>query len=170
MNPRTLNAVGWAILALAAAAPAARSQPPATPAPLDDPAVVYRYDPLNEQLIAVPAEEIKPGYVYNRYHPLLRRRVWSHAVAGGGFVYAMAPGSVQPARALDLRATPQQLRDALTSRTRSSPASWTFAARWRSCGSPTTGHGHWCGSQRSPTSSTWKPAGAGNGTASTASR
>jgi hypothetical protein len=113
MKRRLAACIALAIAVASAATSVGQAQPLA---PSDDPAVIYRYDPLIEKLIAVPAEEITPGFVYYRYHPHLGRRVWSQAVEGGGFEYAMAPGSVQLARALDLRATQQQLREALTSR------------------------------------------------------
>lgn len=89
------------------------AQPPAPPV---DTAAVYRYDPLTDTLVAVTAEEIKPGYVYNRYNANMGRRVWSLAREGGGFEYAMAPGSVQQAALLDLRATEEELRDELNER------------------------------------------------------
>jgi hypothetical protein len=89
------------------------AQEAATPV---DTARVYRFDPLTDELVAVQAEEIMPGYIYNRYSPVMNRRVWSLALEGGGFEYAMAPGSVQQARLLDLRATEEQLRDELNER------------------------------------------------------
>ncbi len=85
-------------------------------APPVDTTTVYRFDPLTDQLVAIPAEEIKPGYIYNRYHPVMGRRVWSLAGEGGGFEFAMAPGSVQRAALLDLRATREELRDELNER------------------------------------------------------
>ena len=123
-----------------------RSRPAArvSPAASDDPTVIYRDDPLVEKLIATPPEEVTPGFVYNRDHPGLGRRVWSTPPAGGGFDYAMAPGSVESARRLDLRATASAAR-ALTARSRARQASWTSAGRGRLCGSPTSGRGTWCG-------------------------
>lgn len=85
------------------------AQEPAAP-PADDLATVYRFDPFLDTLVAVPAEEIKPGFAYYRHHPGLGRRVWSLAAIDGGFEYAMAVGSVVPARALDLRATPAEMQ------------------------------------------------------------
>jgi hypothetical protein len=95
-------------LAWLAARPSA-AQTPAEPFP-DDLATVYRFDPFQDKLIAVPAAEIKPGNAYYRYHPGLGRRMWSLATVDGGFEYAMAVGSVVPARALDLRATPAEMQ------------------------------------------------------------
>lgn len=100
------------VMALSFAWLAARpvaAQTPAEP-PADDLATVYRYDPFQDRLIAVPPEEIKPGNAYYRHHRGLGRRVWSLATADGGFDYAMAVGSVIPARALDLRATPAEMQ------------------------------------------------------------
>ena len=77
---------------------------------------VQRFDPIVDQMVDVPPAEVKPGFLYNHFHEGLGRRVWSVAAPGGGFLYAMAPGSVQPARALDLRATEQQLRAELLER------------------------------------------------------
>jgi hypothetical protein len=81
-----------------------------------DRTVVQRFDPFKDELIAVPAAEIKPGFLYNRYSERMGRRVWSLALPGGGFEYAMAPGSTQPARLLDLRATEAQMREELLER------------------------------------------------------
>jgi hypothetical protein len=92
------------LLVIAASAVAQEPVVPA-PEPTDDPAAVLRYDPFSKQLIAVPQNEIKPGYVYNRFSAPLNRRVWSIAGADGEFLYAMAPGSVQAAWQLDLRAS-----------------------------------------------------------------
>lgn len=82
----------------------------------DDHTAIFRYDPFEQKLIAVPAHEVKPGYLYSRYSELLKRRVWSLGRADGGFDYAMAVGSVQPAWRLDLRATPEQQRQTLQAR------------------------------------------------------
>jgi hypothetical protein len=82
--------------------------------PVDDPATVYRFDPFLDQLVAVPAEEIKAGFTYYRHHPGMGRRVWSLATPDGEFEYAMAVGSVVPARALDLRATPAEMERELS--------------------------------------------------------
>jgi hypothetical protein len=81
-----------------------------------DRAVIQRFDPFTDALIAVPPAEIKPGFLYNRFSASLGRRVWSLALPGGGFEYAMAPGSTQPARLLDLRATEEQMREELLER------------------------------------------------------
>jgi hypothetical protein len=97
------TAVSWG-------ASSAAGQPPEAPT---DATTVYRFDPLRDELVAVPAEEIAPGYVYNRYSPTMGRRVWSLALEGGGFEFAMAPGSVQQAALLDLRATAEELREEL---------------------------------------------------------
>jgi len=94
-------------LAWLAARPSA-AQPPASP-PLD-PATVYRFDPFLRELVAVPSEEIKPGFAYFRHHSGMGRHVWSLSTADGGFEFAMALGSVVPARALDLRATAAEMQ------------------------------------------------------------
>lgn len=74
---------------------------------------IFRYDPFQDKVVPVPADQVKVGFLYNRFSPRLSRRVWSVAVEGG-FLYAMAPGSVAPARQLDLRATPDEMRRELT--------------------------------------------------------
>jgi hypothetical protein len=96
-----------ALLTLSMIAATAAAQEPVVPAapPTEDRAAILRYDPFIKQLVAVPLSEIKPGYVYNRYSAPLRRRVWSVAGENGEFLYAMAPGSVQAAWQLDLRAS-----------------------------------------------------------------
>ena len=77
---------------------------------------LFRFDPFLNKMVAVAPADVKPGFLYNRYNPPLGRRVWGLGVEGGGFQYSMAPGSTQPAAALDLRATPQQLREELIAR------------------------------------------------------
>lgn len=108
-----LATVAWALALSAlsssrAAAPAAQTEV--------DRSVVQRFDPFSDALVAVPPAEIKPGFLYNRYSERMGRRVWSLALPGGGFEYAMAVGSTQPARRLDLRATEQQMREELLER------------------------------------------------------
>ena len=126
MSPRCVLAPLAIAIALAAPRPAhAQPAPPVAHVgpqlAAADPAAIFRFDPFLAQVVEVPAAEVKPGYLYNHYHPQLRRRVWSVAVEGGGFEYAMAPGSTQPAQMLDLRATPQQQREELIARARSWP-------------------------------------------------
>jgi hypothetical protein len=87
----------------------------AKPARLDR-AVVYRYDPIHAKLVAVPAAEIKKDHVYYRYSPSRGRHVWSKAAGQGRFLYTLGPGSVQPARLFDIRATDEEKRRALESR------------------------------------------------------
>ncbi|HYO23493.1 MAG TPA: hypothetical protein VEQ85_00935 [Lacipirellulaceae bacterium] len=99
----------------AACLPTARAQEPIAGL-TNDPQIIQRFDPLSTTMVNVVASEIKPGYLYHRYHAGLARRVWSVAAPGGGFLYAMAPGSTQPAWMLDLRATPEQLRNELDAR------------------------------------------------------
>jgi hypothetical protein len=107
--------LGLAACALGAGRMAA-AQDASVAAPAVGQDVVQRFDPINNRIVDVPPAEIKPGFLYNHYHAGLGRRVWSVATPDGGFLYAMAPGSVQPARALDLRATEQQLRTELIQR------------------------------------------------------
>jgi hypothetical protein len=90
-------------------------------APMVDPlevnrTLIQRFDPFMNKLVEVQPAEIKPGFLYNRFSERMGRRVWSAALPGGGFEYAMAPGSTQPARLLDLRATEQQMREELLER------------------------------------------------------
>jgi hypothetical protein len=104
-------ALGLASLAAPplAAQPESGTAQPAAQATVD-PATVYRFDPFRRELVATPPEEIKPGYAYFRHHPGMGRHVWSLATADGGFEYVMGVGSVAPARALDLRATPAEMQ------------------------------------------------------------
>jgi hypothetical protein len=87
--------------------------PPPPPAPVLASDGIYRYDPFERNFIAVSTSEIKPRFLYYRPSPLLRRHVWSVADEQGRFVYAMAPGSVQYAQALDLRASFERQREEL---------------------------------------------------------
>jgi hypothetical protein len=92
-----------------------QAQAPANQGEVDR-TVIERFDPFSNALVAVPSAEIKPGHLYKRFSERMGRRVWSLALPGGGFEYAMAPGSTQPARLLDLRATEQQMREELLER------------------------------------------------------
>jgi len=81
-----------------------------------DPAVVYRFDPIQTRLVAVRPAEIKRDHVYYRYSAARNRHVWSKAAGQGRFLYRMGPGSVQPAQLFDIRATDEEKRKALESR------------------------------------------------------
>jgi hypothetical protein len=106
--------LGW--LFAGAVAQQARSQEAVSPPVEEDRTSIYRFDPFLNELAEASAAEVKPGYLYNHFNPKLGRRVWSLASRDGSFVYAMGPGSVQPAWRLDLRATPEQARAALFER------------------------------------------------------
>ncbi len=118
MNVLRMAAVlvlGMATFQLAARSAAQEPVAPAA-APADDQTAIYRYDPFLREMIAVPTEEVKPGYLYTRFSPQLKRRVWSVARSGGGFEFAMATGSIQPAWRLDLRATAERQMEELRAR------------------------------------------------------
>ena len=101
---------------------AAEFQPvPADKATFDDDAgrdrsVIYRFDPVTEQVCPVTAAEIKPAHVYGRYDGSLGCWVWSKADVAGNLRYAMGPGSTQPARLFDLRGTDAERQRALERR------------------------------------------------------
>ena len=108
------------------------------PEPLDRTAV-YRHDPILAKLVVVPAAEIKKDHVYFRYSP-----------ARGRFLYALGPGSVQPVRLFDIRATDEEKRRALESRapaaaklfaTQGAQPALTLdaAGEWKLAGTPTDG-------------------------------
>jgi len=99
--------------AAAGQSPAAGKQ--AKPEQLDRSAV-YRYDPIQAKLVAVPAAEVKKDHVYYRYSSARGRHVWSKAAGQGRFLYALGPGSVQPVLLFDIRATDEEKRRALESR------------------------------------------------------
>lgn len=92
-----------------------------------DRAVVYRFDPIQSKLVAVPPAEIKIDHVYYRYSAARSRHVWSKAAGKGRFVYVMGPGSVQLASLFDIRATAEEKQKALESR--SPAAAKLFATR-----------------------------------------
>jgi hypothetical protein len=116
LTAQTAKAVDSPAPPVPSEAVAARTQIAANELASADPNVIFRFDPFLVKLVSVTPAEIKAGYLYNHYNQQLGRRVWSRAVEGGGFQYAMAPGSTQPAWALDLRATQQQLRQELIAR------------------------------------------------------
>lgn len=71
----------------------------------DDHEGVYRPDPRmdHSELILVPADEIKSGFTYNYYSPVLKRRVWGFATEDHSFEYAFGEGTIVPTNRLDLR-------------------------------------------------------------------
>jgi len=81
-----------------------------------DPAVDYRYDPLNEKLTPIPRKDLKPGHVYLRYSAARGAHVWSHVDAGGQFRYELGPGSSFPVRLFDPVADQETRRKALETR------------------------------------------------------
>lgn len=70
-----------------------------------DRGTIYRLDPATERLQPVTSAELRPDHVYLRFDPALGGWAWGKASAGGGFRFAMGPGSVQPARMFDLPGT-----------------------------------------------------------------
>lgn len=115
-----------------------------------DRTAVYRHDPIQAKLVAVAATEIKKDHVYFRYSPTRGRHVWSKAAGQGRFLYALGPGSVQPVRLFDIRATDEEKRRALESRAPTAakllatqgaqPALKLDAAgEWKLAGAPTDG-------------------------------
>ena len=64
---------------------------------------IFRWDPLEEQLVPVPQDEIKPGCVYSHFSKCLNQRVWSYVQADGQFWYALGPGTTLEGRRLDVR-------------------------------------------------------------------
>ena len=73
--------------------------------PADDHQGVYRLDPRTDRndLILVPANEIKPGFTYNYYSQILNRRVWGFAKEDRSFEYAFGEGTIVPTSRFDLR-------------------------------------------------------------------
>lgn len=70
-----------------------------------DQQTVYRISPRgdNTQLIRVPPEEIKQGFTYNYYSPVLKHRVWGFATEDHSFEYAFGEGTIIPTNRFDLR-------------------------------------------------------------------
>jgi hypothetical protein len=71
----------------------------------DDGRGILRWDPIDDRVVPVPEEELKPGCVYSHYSPRLNRRVWSYVQQNGEFWYALGEGTTLEARRLDIRAT-----------------------------------------------------------------
>ncbi len=73
--------------------------------PADDQQEVYRLDPRNDNttLIRVPLDEIKPGFTYNYYSQILKRRVWGFANEDHSFEYAFGEGTILPTSRFDLQ-------------------------------------------------------------------
>jgi hypothetical protein len=70
-----------------------------------DPAAIYRVQPGGDgaEMIAVPAEDLKPGMVYNYYNSGLGRRAWGFATEDGSFQYAFGEGTTVPTNRFDFR-------------------------------------------------------------------
>lgn len=64
--------------------------------------VVRRYDPRSDKFVEVAADAIKPGKIYNHYSKSQGRFVWAYATDGGGFSYALGPGSTESPTSFDL--------------------------------------------------------------------
>lgn len=64
---------------------------------------LLRYDPIENQLVPISEEELKPGYIYSHFSPRLGRRVWSYLQPNGRFWYALGEGTTQEVWRLDLR-------------------------------------------------------------------
>lgn len=75
--------------------------------------MVFRYDPAQQQLVPVPAEQQTVGRIYRRFHPHLQRWVWSFCQGRGQFSFALGEGTIQPAQNLDLRLTPEETEEAI---------------------------------------------------------
>ncbi|HUT95236.1 MAG TPA: hypothetical protein VMY37_37630 [Thermoguttaceae bacterium] len=82
---------------------AAQFRPECT-ARADDGQGILRWDPLDEELIPVSQQELKPGCVYSRFSDRLNRRVWSYVQPNGEFWYALGEGTTLEGRRLDVRA------------------------------------------------------------------
>ena len=93
-----------AISAEPAPAPAAGAAKSGAEKSLDDrldPAVVYRYNPLDEKLSPIAGKDLKANNVYYRYSPARGRHVWSQVDDDGQLRYELGPGSSFPVRLFD---------------------------------------------------------------------
>ena len=70
----------------------------------DDGQGILRWDPVDEELLPIAREELKPGYVYSHFSDRLNRRVWSYLQTDGEFWYALGEGTTLKGRRLDVRA------------------------------------------------------------------
>ncbi|MFM8283423.1 MAG: hypothetical protein ACKOCW_07660 [Planctomycetaceae bacterium] len=118
-----LVVLGGAATAVTAAEPAPSPDAKAPPATKElslgdtlDPAVVYRYEPLNEKLAPIPRKDLKPGHVYLRHSPARGGHVWSRVDAGGTLRYDIGPGSSIPVRYFDPVADQETRRKVLETR------------------------------------------------------
>jgi hypothetical protein len=75
---------------------------------------VFRWDPLQEKLVAVPPGERKPRSIYNHYSPRLGQWVWAFLLQNGQFSYALGPGTTQEGDRLDLRISREEGLDTLS--------------------------------------------------------
>ena len=79
----------------------------------DDGLGILRWDPLDEQIVPVPPEELKPGCVYSHFSERMNRRVWSYVQASGEFWYALGEGTTLEGARFDIRATSEEAREKL---------------------------------------------------------
>jgi hypothetical protein len=78
--------------------------------------LIYRFDPVDEKLYLVAAEDFRAGHVYNRFDTNLGRWVWSKADEAGDLCYVMGVGSTQPVRMFDLQKSDEERQRALERR------------------------------------------------------
>ena len=71
----------------------------------DDGRGILRYDPIADELVPIPKEELKVGCVYSHFSPRRNRRVWSYVQPNGEFWYAFGEGTTQQGQRLDVRAS-----------------------------------------------------------------
>ena len=81
--------------------------------PTDDGRDVRRFDPVNDRYVAVPADELRIGFIYSHFNQRLSRRVWAFYQGDGRFSIALGEGSIQPVYRLDIRATQPEAAQAL---------------------------------------------------------
>ena len=74
---------------------------------------VRRFDPVNDRYVAVPADELRIGFIYSHFDQRLDRRVWAFYQGDGRFSIALGEGSIQRVYRLDIRATQAEAVQAL---------------------------------------------------------
>ncbi len=67
-----------------------------------NPGEIRRADPRSGEPVPVDPAEVKPGKIYSHFSPRHNRYVWAYAVEGGGFSYALGPGSTELPENFDL--------------------------------------------------------------------
>lgn len=91
------------------------SWPQSAEADAQDSPAVRRPNPVSEELLPVAPDEIVVGKIYNHFSQRHGRYVWAYAIEGGGFSYALGPGSTELPANFDVAASQSETQGIIES-------------------------------------------------------